>query len=79
MTESFILHRAILAQSETCFHREYDLAMKNKSLRRIALRAQWKALTRRARRSKNAEVFLNVVAVPGTVRRCMSSKIQGLN
>lgn len=26
MTESFILHRAILAQSETCFHREYNLA-----------------------------------------------------
>ncbi len=31
---------------------------KNKSRRRIALRAQWKALTRCARRGKNAEALL---------------------
>ena len=66
--------REMCAQSETCLHREYNLTMKNKSLsctvlhrsivthaqaRRIALRAQWKALTRRARCGKNAEAFLN--------------------
>ena len=28
---------------------------------RIALRAQWKALTRRACRGKNAETFLNII------------------
>ena len=63
---SFILHRAIhatsvvrYAQSETCLHREYNLKMKNKGLRRIALRAHWKVLTRRACRVKNAEAFLD--------------------
>ena len=34
--------------------------MKNKGLRRIALRAQRKVLTRRACRGKNAEAFLNL-------------------
>ena len=67
--------REIRAQSETCLHREYNLAMKNKSLSYTMLhwsivthalgtaerrRAQWKALTRRARRGKNAEAFLNL-------------------
>ncbi len=41
--------REIRAQSEIWLHREYNLAMKS---------AQWKALTRRARRGKNAEAFL---------------------
>ena len=49
----------IHAQSDTSLHREYNLAMKNKSRRWIALRAQRKALTRRARHVKNAEAFLN--------------------
>ena len=52
-------NREIRAQSETRLHREYNLAMKNKRLRRIALRAQRKALTRRALCGKNAEAFLN--------------------
>ena len=56
--------REIRAQSETCLHCEYNLATKNKSLRRIALRAQWKALARRARRGKNAEAFLKISPVP---------------
>ena len=39
-----VLHRSIVTHAQA---------------RRIALRAQWKALTRRARRGKNAEAFLN--------------------
>ena len=31
-----VFRHEIRAQSETCLHREYNLAMKNKSLRRIA-------------------------------------------
>ena len=69
-----VFRHEIRAQSETCLHREYNLAMKNKSpqLHNAPLehryaclgtadhrRAQWKALTRRARRVKNAEAFLN--------------------
>lgn len=65
MTESFILHRAILAQSETCFHREYNLAMKKKSPA-DCIRAQQNALKRRASRGKNAEAFLNISFLTGS-------------
>ena len=51
--------REIRGQSGISFHREFYLTMKNKSFRRLALRAQWMALTRRVRRGKNAEAFLN--------------------
>ena len=48
------------AQGDTRPHREYDLAMKNKSLRRIADVRSRGRFKRRTRRGRNAGAFLNI-------------------